>query len=131
MRPSASTGVFCVFIFFGIVGDRAVHRQAHDVGLDSALEVLFGVSMAIQEDEVRVVARARKVTQAAMAGLATWSTSAKLDDEQLTIITPSRDMLPDILRYLVTEGADVYQFTPQRMSLEELFVSIMGEDRGL
>jgi len=52
-------------------------------------------------------------------------------DEQLTLTTRSYDALPDILRHVVAAGADVYQFTPQRLSLEELFVQIMGEDRGL
>ena len=28
-------------------------------------------------------------------------------------------------------GADVYSCAPQRVSLEEMFVKIMGEDRGL
>ena len=44
--------------------------------------------------------------------------------------TPSRERLPEILRFLVGSGAEVYQFTPQQMSLEELFMNIMGEDRG-
>jgi ABC-2 type transport system ATP-binding protein len=86
---------------------------------------------SVHEEEVRVVVRARKLTREAVAGLAPWSTAAELEDEQLTFTTRSRDMLPDILRYLVAAGADIYQFTPQRLSLEELFVSIMGEDRGL
>ena len=82
-------------------------------------------------EEVRVVARARKLTQAAVAGLAQWSTSTQVDEEQLTLTTRSQDVLPDILRHLVAAGADVYQFTPQRLSLEDLFLKIMGEDRGL
>ncbi len=82
-------------------------------------------------EEVRVVARARKLTQEAVAGLAQWSTSMQVDEEQLTITTNSQDVLPDILRHLVAAGADVYQFTPQRLSLEDLFLKIMGEDRGL
>ena len=82
-------------------------------------------------EEVRVVARARKLTQAAVAGLAQWSTSMQVDEEQLTLTTRSLDVLPDILRHLVAAGADVYQFTPQRLSLEDLFLKIMGEDRGL
>jgi ABC-2 type transport system ATP-binding protein len=85
----------------------------------------------LQEEEVRVVVRARKLTREGVAGLAPWSTSADFEDEQLTLITRSHDVLPDILRHLVAAGADVYQFTPQRLSLEELFVKIMGEDRGL
>ncbi len=82
-------------------------------------------------EEVRVVARARKLTQEAVAGLAQWSTSMQVDEEQLTLTTRSLDVLPDILRHLVAAGADVYQFTPQRLSLEDLFLKIMGEDRGL
>jgi ABC-2 type transport system ATP-binding protein len=85
----------------------------------------------IDGDEVRVVARARKLTEVAVAGLAPWSSSIHIEAEQLTLTARSQDVLPDILRHLVATGADVYQFTPQRLSLEELFVSIMGEDRGL
>lgn len=82
-------------------------------------------------EEVRVVVRARKLTQEAIAGLAPWSTSTLLEEEQLTLTTRSQDVLPDILRHLVAAGADIYQFTPQRLSLEDLFLKIMGEDRGL
>jgi ABC-2 type transport system ATP-binding protein len=85
----------------------------------------------IEGEEVRVVARARKLTDAGVAGLAPWSTSVHIEAEQLTLTARSQEVLPDILRHLVSTGADVYQFTPQRLSLEELFVSIMGEDRGL
>ena len=86
---------------------------------------------ATDGEEVRVVARARKLTEAGVAGLAPLSTSIHIEAEQLTLTARSQDVLPDILRHLVSTGADVYQFTPQRLSLEELFVSIMGEDRGL
>lgn len=86
---------------------------------------------AQNSEELRVVVRARKLTQDAVAGLAPWSTSTDVDGEQLTLTTPSQDALPDILRHLVAAGTDVYQFTPQRLSLEDLFMKIMGEDRGL
>jgi ABC-2 type transport system ATP-binding protein len=82
-------------------------------------------------EEIRVVVRARKLTPEAIAGLAPWSTSTLLEEEQLTLTTRSQDVLPDILRHLVAAGADIYQFTPQRLSLEDLFLKIMGEDRGL
>jgi hypothetical protein len=39
--------------------------------------------------------------------------------------------LPEILRYLVGRGAEVYEFTPQRLSLEERFLEIVGSDGGL
>lgn len=82
------------------------------------------------EEAVRVEVRARNLSPECVAGLARWSQSVQVDEEQLTLMAPSRDILPEVLRYLVASGAEVYQFTPQRMSLEELFINVMGEDRG-
>jgi hypothetical protein len=46
-------------------------------------------------------------------------------------VTRSPSDLPDILRHLIAAGADVYEFTPERLSLEDMFMTMMGEDRGL
>jgi ABC-2 type transport system ATP-binding protein len=94
-------------------------------------QVVTTRDMRTQEEAVRVEVRARKLTRECLSGLACWSTSVQVDEDRLTLTAQSRDLLPDILRHLVAAGADVYQFTPQRMSLEELFMNVMGEDRGL
>ncbi len=86
---------------------------------------------AQHEEAVRVEIRARKISPECVAGLARWATSVEVDEERMSLTAPSRDLLPDILRFLVSSGLEVYQFTPQRLSLEELFISVMGEDRGL
>jgi hypothetical protein len=39
--------------------------------------------------------------------------------------------LPEIVRYLVAKGVDVYEVAPQRLSLEERFLEIVGSDGGL
>jgi hypothetical protein len=83
-----------------------------------------------QEEAVRVEVRAKKLSPQCVLGLSRWSGDALVDDERLTLTTASRGNLPELLRYLVEAGAEVYQFTPQRLSLEELFISVMGEDRG-
>ena len=94
-------------------------------------EVVTSRDMRTQQEEaVRVEVRARKLSQECVSGLARWSSSVQVDEERLTMTTQSRETLPDVLRYLVAAGADVYQFTPQRLSLEDLFISVMGEDRG-
>jgi ABC-2 type transport system ATP-binding protein len=94
-------------------------------------EVVTSRDMRTQQEEaVRIEVRARKLSQECITGLSRWGDSVQLDEERLTMTTPSRERLPDILRFLVGSGAEVYQFTPQRLSLEELFMSIMGEDRG-
>ena len=80
------------------------------------------------DDEVRVVVRARKLSQEVIAGLTKWTTSSRLDGERLSFVTRSPSDLPDILRHLITAGVDVYEFTPERLSLEDMFMTIMGED---
>ncbi len=94
-------------------------------------EVVTSRDMRTQQEEaVRVDVRARKVSLECVSGLSRWADAVHLDEERLTMTTPSRERLPDILRFLVGSGAEVYQFTPQKLSLEELFISVMGEDRG-
>jgi ABC-2 type transport system ATP-binding protein len=95
-------------------------------------EVVARRDMRVQQEEtVRVEIHARKLTAECVAGLSRWGNPLRVDDERITLTTTSRDILPDLLRHLVGSGAEVFQFTPQRMSLEDLFMTIMGEDRGL
>src|SRR6266481_4541208 len=86
---------------------------------------------ALPHGEIRVSARVRNFPPKAVAELARWSTNAQLDGERLTLATGSTEVLPDILRHLVAAGADVFEFAPEKLSLEDLFLKIMGEDRGL
>ena len=94
-------------------------------------EVVTSRDMRTQQEEaVQLEVRARKLSPECVRGLTHWSDSVDVDEERLTMTAQSRESLPEILRYLVGAGAEVYQFTPQRLSLEELFMGIMGEDRG-
>jgi ABC-2 type transport system ATP-binding protein len=86
---------------------------------------------AAAEEQVRVVVNARNVSQKSIEGLAEWSTSASYENERLIFTARSKDVLPDALRHLVSGGAEIFGYTPERMSLEDLFVKIMGKDRGL
>jgi ABC-2 type transport system ATP-binding protein len=86
---------------------------------------------AANETELRVLVRAQNIHPEAVERLSRWCTSAAIEGDRLTLTVPSRDVLPGILRHLVDSGVEVCEFTPCRMSLEELFVSIMGQDAGL
>ncbi|HVB30372.1 MAG TPA: ABC transporter ATP-binding protein [Gemmatimonadaceae bacterium] len=83
------------------------------------------------QDETRVVVHARHVSNDAMAGLAQWTSAPQLDGDQLQFSVSAESVLPDVVRHLVQTGADVFRVTPERPSLEEVFVTLMGEDRGL
>jgi len=41
------------------------------------------------------------------------------------------DHLPEVVRCLVETGAEVFSVVPQRASLEDLFLQMMGPDPGL
>ena len=83
------------------------------------------------DTEIHVHIRAQNLRQEILSGLAQWTTSAQLTGEILMLSTRSMDTLPEILRFLVSSGVDVFEFTPRRLSLEESFLKIMGEDHGL
>ena len=85
----------------------------------------------IPDGQIRIVACVRNLSAEALSGLAPWAESIQLDGEQLTMTTASTSLVPQILRHIVASGADVFEFTPARVSLEDLFMKIMGEDRGL
>ena len=85
----------------------------------------------VTDEEVHVAVRARHLSDETVKRLASLTTSAAVDGERLTFAARSRESLPEILRCLVACGADIYEFTPRRMSLEELFVSVMGRDGGM
>ncbi len=82
-------------------------------------------------EEVGVVMGARNVSQQAIAGLTRWAEAIDREQEKLRFRVHSRDVLPDIMRFLVAAGADIFEFTPERVSLEQIFVTIMGEDTSL
>jgi ABC-2 type transport system ATP-binding protein len=83
------------------------------------------------EEETTVTIRAVNFSAEAMKGLSQWTSSVRSEGERLTLSLSSSTLLPQIVRYLVAKGADVYEVTPQRVSLEERFLQIVGSDGGL
>ena len=55
----------------------------------------------------------------------------RLDGEHLALTIDQEEDLPAINRYLVEQGVEVYALRPQHVSLEELFIQIVGTDGGL
>jgi ABC-2 type transport system ATP-binding protein len=50
---------------------------------------------------------------------------------KLRMRLPNEDCLPAVVRILVESGASVYSVVPQRVTLEDLFLEMMGPDSGL
>jgi len=83
------------------------------------------------EGELSVEIRARNLRPEVVAGLSRWSQNARADGEHLALTVNREADLPAINRYLVENNVDVYALRPQHISLEDLFIQIVGEDGGL
>ena len=81
--------------------------------------------------ETSVTIHAGGLTEDMAAGLRTWGQDVRVDGEQVTLAVADDQALPQIARYLVEQGAALYAMTPQRLSLEDLFIQIVGTDGGL
>jgi ABC-2 type transport system ATP-binding protein len=90
---------------------------------------------SLMDGELTVQIRARPPTGMAVAqwgkaltGLSRWSRNVRIDGEHIALAVSSEDDLPAINRYLVAQGADVYSLKPQTLSLEDLFIQVVGSE---
>jgi ABC-2 type transport system ATP-binding protein len=85
----------------------------------------------LQPGELTVTARVRGAGGETLAGLERWAAAVSLDGEQLTMQVASEAALPRILAHLVAGRVEVFSFTSEQLSLEQLFLRIVGTDGGL
>ena len=83
------------------------------------------------EGELSVEIHARNLHPGMIQGLSQWSDNVRADGEHLSLTLGGEADLPSINRYLVEQGADVYSVRPNTLSLEDLFIQIIGTDGGL
>ena len=64
-------------------------------------------------------------------GLALFGTDVRLDADRIHLTMPNQTSLPELARWLIGQGLDLYALTPHHASLEEMFLQIVGTDGGL
>ena len=67
----------------------------------------------------------------ALTGLSQWGKDIQMDGEHISMVIQSDAVLPAITRYLVSEHAEVFAISPNRRSLEDIFIETVGKDGGL
>ena len=107
-----------------ITCDRVAFIKHGEVLRVSALSQLV-------DGEISLSLRVQNLVDSALDGLSQWGRDIRKDGEQIHLVVDREEFLPLIHRYLVKTGADVYTFTPLRVSLEDLFIQIVGTDGGL
>jgi ABC-2 type transport system ATP-binding protein len=107
-----------------ITCDRVAFIKHGEVIRISRLQTLI-------EGELSVEIRARNLHPGIVDGLSEWSENIRLDDQHLSLTLRGEVDLPAINRYLIEQGADVYSVRPNTLSLEDLFIQVVGTDGGL
>jgi len=86
---------------------------------------------SLSADQTNVTIRVDNFSAESLSRLSQWGKDIQMDGEFIHMIIPNDSVLPEITRYLVAQHAEVYAITPNRMSLEDIFIETVGEDGGL
>ena len=86
---------------------------------------------SLSSDQTSVTIRVSNLTAEALNGLSQWGRDCQVDGDSIHMIVANDSVLPEITRYLVAHNAAVYAITPNRMSLEDIFIETVGKDGGL
>ncbi len=120
----------CVFLNSHLLSEIEV--TCDRVAFISHGEVIRLLELAsLDTGQLSAVLRVKGLTPDTASGLSTWAQQVQLDGENLSLVIKSEAVLPEINRYLVEHGTAVYEISPKRPSLEELFIETVGKEGGL
>jgi len=86
---------------------------------------------ALDKNLSMLTIRAAGLDSDIVSGLNQWGDDIRVDGDLLTMSIRSEADLPEINRFLVLRDVQVYALTPNRLSLEEIFIETLGKDSGL
>lgn len=75
--------------------------------------------------------RVEGITPEILQGLGQWSNEISANGNRIKLTISEEASLPLINRYLVSSNVAVYSLEPERVTLEDLFLKIVGKDAGL
>ena len=83
------------------------------------------------DGETTVELRLGNVTPQLIEGLARWGQAVRQDGQYVHMTVDDEDDLPAIAQWIIEQGGALYAMTPQKLSLEDLFLQVVGTDGGL
>jgi ABC-2 type transport system ATP-binding protein len=90
--------------------------------------VRSGTLAELTGGEVEVEVRAAGLTSEALAEMASLGKLTELEAERFRLGLEDEEILPELVDRLVAAGARVYEVSPHRPSLEEVFLRVMTEE---
>ena len=83
------------------------------------------------DGQTTVELRVGNLTPSIVAGLAQWGQDVRADGNRVHLAVSDEQALPHLARWIVEQGGALYSMTPQKLSLEDLFLQVVGADGGL
>jgi len=83
------------------------------------------------DGQTTVELRVGNLTPHIIAGLAQWGQDVRADGNRVHLAVSDEESLPHLARWIVEQGGALYSMTPQKLSLEDLFLQVVGTDGGL
>jgi ABC-2 type transport system ATP-binding protein len=120
----------CVFLNSHLLSEIEV--TCDRVAFISHGEVIRVLELAsLNNGRLTAAIRVEGISPETVSGLSAWAEDIHLDGNHLTLTVHKESALPEINRYLVANGAAVYEISPKHISLEELFIETVGKEGGL
>jgi len=83
------------------------------------------------DGQTTVELRVGNLTPHIIAGLAQWGQDVRADGNRVHLAVSEKESLPHLARWIIEQGGALYSMTPQKLSLEDLFLQVVGTDGGL
>jgi len=92
--------------------------------------VVHGMTLATAASALDVELRLSPIDPCVLVGVARFARDVeRVGEDRLWMRVAGEDLVPDLVRWLVTHGAAVYGVQTRRKSLEQWFVEVMGDDQ--
>lgn len=82
------------------------------------------------QEGVQITVRVGQPTAELLEGMARFGSSAKLDpgNGRIQLSLAQESQIPELVNWLVAQGQAIYELSPRRLSLEERFLQIVGDE---
>jgi ABC-2 type transport system ATP-binding protein len=84
----------------------------------------------LEQERVQITIRVGQPTPKLLSGLADFGDGVTLDDNsgRLHLTLSDEQRIPELAAWLVAQGQAIYELSPQRLSLEDQFLEIIGDE---
>jgi ABC-2 type transport system ATP-binding protein len=84
----------------------------------------------LEQEGVQITVRVGQPTPELLEGLSQFGDNTKMDagDGRIHMALAEESQIPELVKWLVDQGQAIYELSPQRLSLEERFLQIVGDE---